>query len=698
VNLLRVGLLLPLLASTLPAAQWDPVVPADLAPNAARIDPAAPAETVFRRIEVDDRDFPEYRAVTAYNRYRIFDPERATDLTRLSYQSVEFNGANSGDFDFRVRLTEPDGTTRELGAEALRERTVSREGGGEKSWLQRLFTTSGLQVTEKFLVVPGIRPGAILDVRTVFRSHNLQQNWVLTATLQQFQIPIRTLVFRYRAAKDADWQSHAFLLNAESNHATMVSDPKGLSISVTAQNLPALYQEPFAVPLPNYALTFISAYHPRRTTLITHHSVGKDYQVNPNTDPWAHYATRIYMFETDRTASVTLGIKTLALSLTGHVDSELTKAQIIHRFVQELYQRYSAAPHPHTDTLAYNRVDSELQLVDFEKFPELAFGTQDFIFLEVALDQAAGLEAQTVLLPNLSQIRFDPHMVADNFLTGMAARVRADGQWHFSDPADANGFAFDVLPWELMGQVGLVVRPEKQEFFPVPPTPASASLLKITGSFELSADGRLTGNGVQTFTGQLSAVKRNATRGMTALETERFFATALQDDLKGAKVKVTDVEGREEASAPIKVRFTADWPDFAVATKSRLIFHPAIFHFQQSLPITAEVRHSNFQFPFRWSARDETIIRLPAGFEMESKRQPAPMPGEVLSYRCEIAQEKVSKRLHFDRDFVSNLVTAQAKANDVLLQIYRTIAQADQFELVLRKTALDAAEKDDAAP
>lgn len=697
VNPLRVGLFLPLLAFTLSAAPWAPLAPADLAPNAAKLDPAAPAEALFRRIEVDDRSFPESRVVTAYNRYRIFDPERVTNLTRLSYQSVEFNGSSNGEAEFRVRLTDPSGTTHEFGAEALRERTVSREGG-EKSWLQRVFGSSGLEVTEKFLVVPGIQVGSILDVRATFHSRNLQQSLIFSANLQQYDVPIRTLDFHYRGAKNSLWQSRPFLLNSESNHARMDSDPKGLSITITAQDLPALYAEPFAVPLANYGLTFISAYRPTHLTILTHHATGQSYQVNPNTDPWGQYATRMYMFEVDRTASEAGAFKALAVPMTQSLDSELAKARCIHNYVQQLHRQYLSSPHPATDAAAYNRVDSEAQLPLFEKFPQLAFSAPDFIFLEVALDQAAGLEAQALLLPNLNQVRFDPRMVADSFLNRWAVRVRADGQWHFSDPVEDNQFDFDVLPWEITGQVALVVRPVKQEFVPVPASPASATVLKLTGTFELAADGRLSGHGVQTFTGQLSAIKRYATRAMTALEAERFFATGLRDELKGATVKITDVEGREEASAPIKVAFTLDWPDFAVATRTRLIFHPAIFHYQQPAPFTAEVRHSNFQFPFRWSARDETIISIPAGFELESKRQPAPMPGEALSYRCDIAQERVSKRIHYDRDFSSNLVVAQAKANAPLRQIYNAIVSADQFELVLRQTAVKSAEGDDATP
>lgn len=63
--------------------KWDPVTKEELAEEKARIEPEAAAEAVTERLEITDhsngtRDF--LRQV----RFKIYDPARATDVTRIA--------------------------------------------------------------------------------------------------------------------------------------------------------------------------------------------------------------------------------------------------------------------------------------------------------------------------------------------------------------------------------------------------------------------------------------------------------------------------------------------------------------------------------------------------------------------------------------------------------------------------------------
>src|SRR5580693_7588399 len=78
----------PLAAKT----NWDPIDPAELAESAPKIDPAAAAEVIFRKITINDRDYPDDRTVSEYVRYKVFDPEKATNITRVSARSISFDG------------------------------------------------------------------------------------------------------------------------------------------------------------------------------------------------------------------------------------------------------------------------------------------------------------------------------------------------------------------------------------------------------------------------------------------------------------------------------------------------------------------------------------------------------------------------------------------------------------------------------
>jgi hypothetical protein len=79
------------------------VDPALLAETSPKIDPDAPAEAVFRRIKVDDSDYPEGRILSEYNRYKIYAPEKATAVTRIAQQEVTVDGSRvSGHLEIRA--------------------------------------------------------------------------------------------------------------------------------------------------------------------------------------------------------------------------------------------------------------------------------------------------------------------------------------------------------------------------------------------------------------------------------------------------------------------------------------------------------------------------------------------------------------------------------------------------------------------
>jgi hypothetical protein len=701
VQSLRFAALLALLPLAALAAPWDPVSPADLqATSRSTLDPEAPAEAIFRRVDVDDSGFPGDRTVTAYSRYRIFDPEKATGLTRIAEQSISvFGEQNRGAVEMRARLTLPDGSVHEFGNEAIRERNLV-QAAAERSWMARIFSANtNVEVAEKFLAVTGIVPGAILDIQTSHREGGLAGgDWLYVANLQQYDAPVRQLAFAYHAAENDEWQGHPITLNGAPNHADVQVDTKHRTLHLVAHDVPALYHEPLSVPLTSYALIYVITYHPAHLRRLAHHGASANYVVNTKTDPWGFYATEIAMAESDFIDQKG-AIKQLATTITTSAPNDVTKAKLIHQYVVGLHHRYAARPHPGVFTSeAFNQIESVMQLVNFEKYPDLPFQPMHFVILEVALDRALGFPANTVMLPNLNFARFDERMVANQFLSVYAARVRIGDQWNFSLPTTAAPLAFNELPWQNEGEEGLIAQPVKQEFFPVPATTAAESKIMTSGQFELSAEGTLTGEGTRTLTGHLAATRRAQIQRMNPERTKRYFAERFAADLKGGTVRVLEVKNAHDPDLPLEVSFRVNWPAFALVTKDRLIFHPSIFHFNQTSPFTAASRRYAFQFPYRWSETEHLTIAVPPEFALESKQAPGPIPGDQLSYQCEISQERVSKKIRYARDFTTNLRTLTPEANGALLAWYRNLTDHDAFELVLRRTAAPATPADSEAP
>lgn len=674
------ALLLLLSLARLRAAepQWDPLSARDLSAAAARVDPAAPAEAIFRRIVVDDSRFPEERRTHVYVRYRIFDPERAVGVTRVSLPSVSFDGRQYSSVSIAARLLLPSGQIKTFGAEALRERTTA-ESGAQKTWLSRLLG-SGLEIKERFLAIPGIETGSVLEIQTDYTDRTpVRFYWIV---LQQRLYPDRELSFTYRATHDPAWYFQSFLLNGNQVHAVRTRDERRRSMSVSVQRLPALTEEPMAGNAPDYALTFVADVEPINQGLRLYRTM-QHFDLDLEHQPWSGYATRIFMLESDRIVT-TGALRELAASITAGAASNYAKAKAIHDWVQGLYLRYIRRVRP------AGQVDfatSIREVAELDQHPRTVSDDMTFIALEVALDRLSGMDAHTVMLPNRSFSHFAVHLVADPFLPTLAARVQVGpSQWEYSDPISGTCYAFGALPWESEGEAALIAA-HGQQFVPVPYAPAEHSRMTNTGRFELDAEGQLEGTATRQLTGHPAEIARFQLRNAGPEARRNYFRRALHGELKGAEIEIERISGLDDPYVPIQVSYHLKWPGFAERTNTRLIFHPCVFHWTQTSPFTSADRQDNFRFPYRWQESDRLTIGLPEGYSIEAKEMPSSIPSAALSYVCRIAQEAKSGRLHYSRDFTSNVTLAPPAAARAIFAIYNGITARDQFELVAVRKA-----------
>src|ERR1700677_688282 len=121
---------------------WWPVDAGQLQEQASTLSPGAAAEVLDWKIEEDDSQLPLQSDYHEYIRYKIFDPERAANITRVSETMASYDGTSLVDMTLRARLILPDGTRKEFGKESIQERDLQRNGS-EKSWVTRLFGSSG---------------------------------------------------------------------------------------------------------------------------------------------------------------------------------------------------------------------------------------------------------------------------------------------------------------------------------------------------------------------------------------------------------------------------------------------------------------------------------------------------------------------------------------------------------------------------
>jgi hypothetical protein len=667
------------------ADDWAPVTAAELAQTKSADYPDAPAEILSWRIDVDDVEYNVERRIVENLRYKIYDPSRVADLTRIQALPIPIDGNDTAEVTVRALLTLPDGTSREFGKDAIQERTVPGTGA-DRLWAARLLGGAGAEVKERFLAVTGITAGAILDVQLT-EIQNPAPAW-LVCNLQKEVYPVREVTYLQHLSRTDTYKAQSYLGNDKDRQVEWKPDAKQKLVEVIAHHLPPLAQEPFSAPMCDRALTVFSSYSLRTPNFFLRGEPQRIH-LDPTAGPWVEFATLAGMYDQGDTP-LTKATRELAAKVVGDAPTETTKAQRIHRYVADTYQRYLKAKS--TDQSLPSRgggFDTTLwtlmKVANFEDFTSAKIQPVDFLCLELGLDRAVGLEAQTVLLPNRQLMRFNPQFVSDLFLHESAARVRVDGAWHFSMPTTQEPLPFGQLPWYNQDTYALVGQVNKQEFVRVAPQPAAQSAIESTGEFTLGTDGSLTGRGGRRLTGSLAAALRTQLRNRPPAEQAAAIEKVLRSEYPLATATVSQVNGVDDPDQPLTYAFDLKWDGYAVATDQRLTFHPSVFHGNSSSPFPDPVRQGVVDFPYHWREIDDLTVHLPAGYQFESPSAPASFPREDLNYQVSLAYAAPTRVLHLRRDFSSELTYIQPANYAILRGLYANIARSDAHELILAK-------------
>lgn len=676
-------LLLAFVAGTARAKDaWKPVSPEELAETKPKIEPEAPAEILERTVTIDDRSFPTERVTKEYIRYKIYDPRKVDEITRVSRIIDNFGLERT---ELNARLTLPGGKSQEFGRESIKERPYAKEGqqSGFFGWL------AGSEVTlkEKFLAIPGVEAGAILEYQ--IRNVDLRPDRVEVYIAQRENVPVRSYSFTLRTDLDDDvWLHQVFAFNRR--NAKMTETKKPRVVSIVATDIPSVVEEPLVGPATDYAMTILSCYTLRDVGLTPWSGKVKvPGEVDAKFGPWAFQSTLTNWYERDRGYPVPR-LKQLATELTTGAKDDLDKARRIHEHVRGLVQRWLKRKVVKNSPERTRYVESTIDLLEWEKQPEVLIYLRDFYWLAIGLYQAAGLDAHTILLPDRELCRFYRQNVSTVFLPNIAAAIRLNGEWRFSSPHNEYALPFGMLPWQQEGQQGLLAHDRKEDFIAVPAAAPKESLTASIGLFALDQEGNLSGAARRAMTGHAAAFLRRDLLAATEEKRNEIAKARLGFDLKTVEVNLSRIVNLEDTEKPLEIIAEVRWPGYATMTKGRMIVRPAVFRTESTSPFSAEKRTLPVHFPYRWEEVDRVSIKLPEGYVPESPTSPQPMPGDFVSSRTRIAYEKEKNSLHLLREFDSNLMDVRPDDYATLRTWYATLIRANQHEVVISRTAAAA--------
>jgi hypothetical protein len=662
-----------------PAPNWEPVTQAELAETHSPSFPDAAAEVLFWKLELDDRNLTNERTVSEYVRYKVYDPARAVDVTRISALNTTVENLKLAEVTIHGRLTLPDGTSRELGQDSIHERPLQSRGA-EETLAQRLVGNEGVTINEQFVTVEGLQPNSVLE----FQIHSeLKQSSSLIRNLQKVNIPVRHAECIVRLYQGEEFNGSAFVVNLSRLPLTQSYDKAHATLQVAADHLPPLVDEPFSPSVNSRSVTVFD--YEQSTRFRNRHAINPTL-ATPSDGPWAPVAAKAALLEEDATTRPPDLVASTARKAAAGATSETEKARRIHNFVHDLYVRFTRSPAGSRELVSRFGSAPLDRVIAFDQYLDTPIFRDDFVWLELAMDRALDLDARAVLLPDRRIMPFDDRLHSGLFLSAPAAQVRVDGNWRFSLSNVPDLLPFGRLPWRFQNRVALVVQSGRQEFAPVPPEPAQSSVIENTGSFRLDPDGSLSGHGRRRLTGEPAILLRPRARNATLARFKQSMARRMKAEYPAAEVTVTAVTGLADPDAPLAFDYELTWPDYATATKTRLIFRPSVFHGESPSLFTATERKNALEFPYHWRELDDVSLQLPSGYALESpSAPPSAAVGNVLVYKVSIGPLARENEIFLRRDFTSELSEAPAGAYPAVKNWYDQVAQSDLHELVLAK-------------
>jgi hypothetical protein len=656
--------------------KWTPVTRAELAEDKPQIEPEAAAEILSFKLEIDDTS-DNLRDVTHSIRYKIYDPSRAVDITRVARF---WRGPANSLYEIKARLTLPDGTSRIFDKHDMRGRNVAEEGRAN-GILSLLGNDKDRVVEEKFLAVTGVVKGAVLDVWE-FEPNIARSDWTINA-IQRADTPIRQFEYVSRYKPDVKIQHRNFVLNPCGGK--MVHDAKIGVLTFTAQNLPSIRDEPYSAPDTYYSLTIIETYEylTRGLSSRSGHVKLPD-SVPMSLGPWAFYSTAQNFEDSDK-GYASRRVKEKAAELVAGVDDPHEKAKRIYTYVQSLYQRFSNRADLENWYTRY--VDATDELIDLDKIDSTIIRGEDFRYLFVGLARSAGLECHSVYHPSRSTFPFSIDMVSESFLSNWTLAVKVGSGWIFCDPCSIVPRKFGTVSWDLEGQPALLALSHQQAFLNVPSPGPDGSMSEASVDLALDADGNLKGTCVRTFTGHAAHSVRARLYEAGQEEWGKMTRSLLGLDNSSSEVRLIKVEGLDTPEERVRIEATVSWPAYAPVLRDRMTFILSVWT-EGRPPLLNESKRTTPVFFDYAQAEKETIkVHLPRGYVPGTLPKPITASSGPFSYSLEVTQDSAQNVLEVQRSEANSATGVALDDYGKARDWFRRVSAADQIGIILRRTA-----------
>lgn len=520
------------------------------------------------------------------------------------------------------------------------------------------FKTKGLQINSLVFTLPSVEVGSILEYRVKLKYPDfmLYPTWEVQ---QDLFVHKAHYALRKRPMTDVDFVT---LLG---NRDTKVVEKQGL-LTLDLTDIPTIPEEDWMPP--------VNTFRWRVSFLRTNFKTTQQY--------W-DYAGGIWAEFVQVFTNPTGKLKDAVAQMIAPGDSETVKAQKIYAAVMKL------------DNSDFTREKTKAERKK-EKIHDVNYaqdvwrdqgGTGDEIaLLYVALCRAAGLKVVPMKVVDRSQALFDQAVLDDDQMDDYIAVAQLDGKEIYLDPGQKM-CPFGLLHWKHTLTIGFRLEDKTAKLEHTPPPDYKTANQVRMADLKIDPTGSVQGRIQCILQGQEALHWRQIALENDPEEVQRKFNDWIQENLpEGVQASFDHFQGIDDYTSNLQA-FLKVSGNLATVTGKRLFLPGLFFEAKGKHPFVAEdKREMPVDVHYARAVQDQVIYEVPPGYALESGPKTADIKWAqqaVLSIATDASQDKVQIR----RVLIYGYSYLQAKDFGDLHDFYQKVAEADQQQLILARSA-----------
>ena len=249
------------------------------------------------------------------------------------------------------------------------------------------------------------------------------------------------------------------------------------------------------------------------------------------------------------------------------------------------------------------------------------------------------------------------------------------------DPTDSYT-PLGKLPTDLQNTYALLVTPGSGELFRTPLLSPGLNTVSRTGHFQLDPKGELSGEIVETRSGDHAAQWRYRLTKANEQERLRLFERHLSGSLQGFTLQKTDVQYLDQLNQNLVLTFNLTISQYGQVRGPLILVRPRVFG-EESFSLENKPRQYPIELAGTSLETDTYEIEIPSTYKVDDLPGPVKIDATFATYQSKFEVE--GTKLRYTREFVIRTPEVGPSQAAALRSFEETIAADEQANAVLLK-------------